>query len=230
MTIANNWPHKAFVEDLKTYLDPCHRQYHENILNGGGNLWLNGTAESEAVRAGTLAPSATLCRHTTFLTRMLLKKVCGETWVVGGGYCRSEHLVASDVLKPEQCAALASASEPMSTLHGDCRVTPEGQVFGIHYWLEKDGVILDLTADQFGHEAIVMTTVDDARYLREPERSKASYVSSARSTAMKWLHNDFGFHAPANRYFEAINTAHQAFLERYPAVRRLVEPEAELSR
>lgn len=227
---AGNWPHRAFIEDLKAFLEPCHRQYHENILNGAGNLWITSKDDSEAVRAGKAAPSSTLCRQTTFLTRMLLKKACGETWSVGGGFCLHARVRAPDMLKTEVWEDIRDSGKPVILPPGDWLVTPDGNLYGLHYWLEKDRAILDLTADQFGHESIVWTSSDDARYAKEPGRSKVGHITSTRSTALKWLHNDFGFWARANKYYAEINEAHARLLGKYPAVQALVQPDAELSR
>lgn len=228
--LNKHWPHETFIRDLKQFLVPCYRQYHENMLNGGSNFFMGSSLESEAVRDGKLPPSATLCRQTTFLTRMLLNKAFGEKWNVGGGHCLSKNLSPEQTLSDEVWADIKASGEDARILNGDWLVRPDGRMYGVHYWLEKDGVILDLTADQFGHEDIVVTTMDDDRYIRDPEYSKAGSVASARNTAMKWLHNDFGFHARANRFYEDINAAHALFLKQYPAVRRLVEPEPELGR
>ena len=47
--------------------------------------------------------------------------------------------------------------EPLTTVHGE-RVFPGGgRLLWTHRWLESDGLAIDVTADQFGQEPIVVT-------------------------------------------------------------------------
>lgn len=55
-----------------------------------------------------------------------------------------------------------------------------------HWWMERDGVIIDLTADQFGWDPIVVTDSKDARYNKIERRSKNTLVSGLKNTVKNW--------------------------------------------
>lgn len=55
-----------------------------------------------------------------------------------------------------------------------------------HYWLENGGTILDLTADQFGWEPVILSTEPDERYEASKDMSKKSRVTTLLATVRQW--------------------------------------------
>jgi hypothetical protein len=55
-----------------------------------------------------------------------------------------------------------------------------------HWWLEQDGVIVDLTADQRGHAPVIRTSATDPRYVRTASESKQSKVAGLKRTVVEW--------------------------------------------
>lgn len=55
-----------------------------------------------------------------------------------------------------------------------------------HWWLVIDDTILDLTADQFGWSAIIITNTGDRRYSHEDELSRKSWLRGTRYTVALW--------------------------------------------
>lgn len=70
---------------------------------------------------------------------------------------------------------------------------------------------------------------EDDRYIHDPARCNVASVSSTRSTAVKWLNNDFGFYAATNRFYDEINEAHAKFVKDFPELRWVLDANSELS-
>lgn len=98
--------------------------------------WRRWKAESAKGTCPLEADSAGMCGFTSaFLAEALARTVGGE-WRVAGG-------------------------RPFS---GGGVTCPQGRLNG-HFWcVSDDGVIVDLTADQFGLPTVLVTTLKDSRY------------------------------------------------------------------
>lgn len=55
-----------------------------------------------------------------------------------------------------------------------------------HWWIEKDGLIIDLTADQFGWEPITVVPTSDVRYQSLPEAASKSWIRGLTTTMATW--------------------------------------------
>jgi hypothetical protein len=77
----------------------------------------------------------------------------------GATMCRFTAAFLSDVLGWEWRAA---GGDP--TYKGDKAGFFDGETWHGHFWVTNGRQIIDLTANQFGAEEIVLTTVDDSRY------------------------------------------------------------------
>ena len=81
---------------------------------------------------------------------------------------------------------LLEETDPGWTLNGGTMATKKGDTPQPHWWIEKDGVIVDLTADQFGWDAITVTSSDDPRYQAlAPARGK-HWIKGLTTTIQTW--------------------------------------------
>lgn len=90
----------------------------------------------------------------------------------GKTMCRFTSAFLSDVLGWEWRVA---GGDP--TYKGDKAGFFDGDTWQGHYWVTNGRQIIDLTANQFGAEEIVVTTVDDPRY-------RANYTPMELDNAM----------------------------------------------
>lgn len=57
-----------------------------------------------------------------------------------------------------------------------------------HCWLEGNGLVVDITADQFGYSPVIVTTVDDIRYKANLcQQDMESDLRKLRHRPMSWL-------------------------------------------
>lgn len=75
---------------------------------------------------------------------------------------------------------------------GTCFDHLEGH-FAPHWWLERDGIILDLTADQFDFVQIVLCEAVNAGYRRQDNRSHQSNIAFLGEVVGQWEGSGFGF-------------------------------------
>jgi hypothetical protein len=81
-----------------------------------------------------------------------------------------------------------------------------------HYWLEADGFILDLTADQAGWDEVILTPDDDVRYTREASHCKQKLVSTLKGTTSQWRGEEQSMGIEGKSAFQALRA-------RYPVAR-----------
>lgn len=81
-----------------------------------------------------------------------------------------------------------------------------------HYWLEADGWILDLTADQAGWDPVIVVPHDDPRYARDAARCKQKSVATLKGTVSQWRGEEQSMGIEGKSAFQALRA-------RYPQVR-----------
>lgn len=113
------------------------------------------------------------------------REVHGNPHAVSAGYCRHSSLFLQRRLKemghPDwKCAG------------GTARIDGSDE-FGGHWWLEKDGTILDLTADQFSGPSIQVVPADHLDYRWDVRVSKQSFISRLSHIVDQWEGQGFGF-------------------------------------
>ncbi|PSB55038.1 hypothetical protein C7B77_16320 [Chamaesiphon polymorphus CCALA 037] len=65
--------------------------------------------------------------------------------------------------------------------------TPDGLFFD-HCWLQTEDAIVDITADQFGAQKIIITTVGDSRYSQNlTERDLQKHIPRLSRRPNQWL-------------------------------------------
>jgi hypothetical protein len=118
-------------------------------------------------------PSAGMCRFTAqLLARLLAEAGLGE-WTVQGGSPHADY-------GPEAFRHLGAGEGGI--------IDPSGAWRG-HYWAfrQADGTIADVTADQFGHGPVIVTSSDDPRYRANyRQASLRRHLLDASETPSRW--------------------------------------------
>jgi hypothetical protein len=127
----------------------------------------------ERGRPEPACPSEGMCRFAAqLLARRLTQAQIGD-WIVTGGAPQSDYgLEAFRHLKA-----------------GDGGIQDSTDAWQGHYWALRpaDGLIADVTADQFGHDPVVVTDTSDSRY--RPNYKKVSllrHLRDASVTPARW--------------------------------------------
>lgn len=114
--------------------------------------------------------SYSMCRMSSaFLAKRLTDELGGEWHVLGGA--GEEGWDLGDCLL---------GAEPGGVLSTD-------GVWSGHWWVKGHGIIVDVTADQFGLDPVIATSDDDQRYARNyTARAMRKYLSRVTKTVEGW--------------------------------------------
>lgn len=97
-----------------------------------------------------------------------------------------------------------------------------------HYWLEADGMILDLTADQAGWNPVILAQTDDIRYTRDAVRCKQKSVSTLKGTVSQWRGEEQSMRIEGASAFQALRARYpytrDTFNKEWQAAVRLTTP------
>lgn len=143
-----------------TYLDEIESVMGElrSLVESKIHRWLDDHPWVRRQLAG-LPPTTGFCRGASAAVKLVLAEVFPDVeWRLAGGY-GIEHA---------ELAPTADYIEPGCFPGG--MIGDDGLWRG-HFWVEGElrhfgTVIIDLTADQFGHEPILVTSPEDGRYRR----------------------------------------------------------------
>ena len=91
--------------------------------------------------------------------------------------CRHTSAVVLDLLR---------AVEPEWRLDGGEIATREGTPPQPHWWLTNGQAIVDLTAEQFGWEPLVITDASDTRYRSLPGANGAHWIKGLKTALLQW--------------------------------------------
>jgi len=100
-----------------------------------------------------------MCRFTAAFLKPILDEMTGHKWSVVAGFA-DFHLLDPGWDKKNGRPATAFAAED-----GVGGMIDKNGKWHDHYWLTDGATIIDLTADQFGWEPVIVTPVTDDRYL-----------------------------------------------------------------
>lgn len=126
-------------------------------------FWKAWKAESGKPQGPFETDSAGMCGFTSCFVAMVLEREVGGGWALAGG-------------------------RPLpANLSGGVTCT-SGRQNG-HFWAEsEDGLIVDLTADQFGLPTVVVTTAYDPRYRATFSGEEiAEHLPKVEAVALQWL-------------------------------------------
>lgn len=157
----------AALQAVRAFLPEVWVRAHARYILYGQRFFLNK-------RSSIPDPSSTgLCRHTTLFLQRLLRSAGDDSWEVKGG-----RIAAATKELPSGC--------PVEDRGGEWNVDADGRFWGQHWWLEDGHRILDLTADSFGHDRVVLVAITDPRYRRLPDLCRQDVVSRLAGTVVQW--------------------------------------------
>lgn len=179
----------VFLAQVRPFLEDC---------------WLSWKRERfgpDLGRATTSAwtTSAGMCRFTcAFLLPLMIERFPAVKVDDGAGRRRrpAQWRVAAGMsdFHPADDGWLTGCGKPASSWRDNDGIGGMRTIDGMwrdHYWLVRsDGVLADLTADQFGHEAIVVSRQDDDRYLENWKAAwAAEHLEEVAGRAAEWRRN-----------------------------------------
>jgi hypothetical protein len=106
-------------------------------------------------------PAHGMCRLSSAMLADVMTEATGRRWKVHGG----------------------------DTWNGDVggMLGQDGE-WHAHYWIREGKTIVDITADQFGHDPVIVASSKDDRYKANYSRSElASHLANVRVTKARWV-------------------------------------------
>lgn len=182
---------KEFLIALREYLDSCFMFHHEQADIEHKATTNIPNHDMQEILNGELAPSSGLCKQSTFVCKIMLNNLFGENWSVGGGHMLKKDTSGFDWVKKSHHKEFLESDTPKPMMGGALLVNNKMEVFGTHWWLERDGIIIDLSADQFGHDSVIITTTDDNRYIKNSKRSGLHAIALNKDESLIWANNKF---------------------------------------
>lgn len=116
--------------------------------------------------------STLMCRHSVLFTYQLLKSIGIDNVRVGGGL-----LVLSNNTPSDNFNIWGSYVYDQA----------DGTQAIPHYWLEVNGLVMDLTGDQAGYSSVVLVAADQASmFIKNDSESKLAKIRSVQSVVNQW--------------------------------------------
>lgn len=176
------------LSETREYLEFCWTFSHMNYIKHGSRFFLQKMPDLPCVS------SAVMCRHTSLFLLMSLEAAGDNSWQVKGGYLKIPKNINPKMIDFYGNAVLKDA-------YGNKKIE--------HYWLESDGVILDLTSDQVGYEPIIYIDKKDVknlgiadRYEIDAKKSKRGMVTSLKRTVYQWYGHPGSIYMEQDPYFK----------------------------
>jgi hypothetical protein len=179
------------LKSIREYLEACFKYHHAEAETKHDLKHDFPYYELTDIENGDSTWSSGLCRQSSFFVKSILKQTLNENWSIAGGFLVKKDMDGRDYVKKQLYKDIEAREEPLSLFEGNVLVTNKFEVYGAHWWLERKGIILDLSADQFGHESIILTTADDQRYKKEKSMSNMNAIKPIRKEALIWTKNGF---------------------------------------
>lgn len=128
-----------------------------------------------------IIPSTTgLCVHGN---TCLIKVMDNENAKLQGGYCLNPSMKVDENIKKSYLKNLAS--QDRFTLHGWIHDPKTNEMFGLHWWIQLDDKIIDITADQFHLDKIIVTSIDDPRYIASSDNDEFD-IKESQEMGNEW--------------------------------------------
>lgn len=123
-------------------------------------IWEDWKLKTGRPIGGDLVVSENMCGFTSAFTSIALAEQDGRVWRVAGGWPKSGG-----------------------------GVTCPNQKLNSHFWtVSDDGIVVDLTADQFGMSNIIVTKQHDPRYIESFTDERVSrYMPYLMPLAEEWI-------------------------------------------
>lgn len=197
------------LKNLKSYLEECHKQYwHDDQFHNKGRKHKPSIIGEMAVK--NECPNSTgLCQQTSIFLKKFLKSYLNEDWEIKGGFALDLNFNnAKDILDKKLISEVESSGESIVFFSGTRLLTSDMKIYGSHWWLERDGKILDLTADQFAHPGIIFGNNKDQTYI--DRNNKIQDTSTVKKDAAIWMNKGFN---PSNSTMNNIDNIESEFRE-----------------
>lgn len=153
------------LNTIKGELIPYWMEYHINASKSNFTKSVAGVVPEIS--------SSFMCRHATMMLYKLLKSVGDKSYKIVGGYMYANDSIKSDVL---------DLYSKISDFKG---------IKIKHYWLENNTHIIDITADQLGHEGITYALKEDVlmkkRYQKLDDECSIGKIIGVSFMVNKWL-------------------------------------------
>ena len=108
-----------------------------------------------------------MCRYSSIFLALVFHERLGSGWTIVGG-------------RPQL--------QLNATPQGAVGIFATNGTWNDHCWLEGNGLVVDITADQFGYPPVIVTVVDDIRYEANLcERDIESDLRKLRHRPTSWL-------------------------------------------
>lgn len=121
-----------------------------------------------------------MCRFAVAFLQPLLKQASGEDWTIKGGMSdfHLDDYGWTKVGRPNSAWGKEDGVGGMLTTAG---------VWKDHYWLSNGAVLVDITADQFGWDAVLISRADDERYLENwAKKSVIGHMDGVKLRSTNW--------------------------------------------
>lgn len=182
---------RDFLESVREYLEACYKYHHANEEIKHNLTHDYPYYDLVDIKDGNLTWSSGLCRESSYVLKSMLKKAFNENWSIAGGFALKKDVDARKYVKKSLHKQIMESDKATPLFGGAIIVTNDFKVYGSHWWLERSDTILDLSADQFGHESVIITKSDDPIYRKEASMSNMEALKSVRKEALIWTKNEF---------------------------------------
>lgn len=118
-----------------------------------------------------------MCRFTAAFLLKALPEYLDDDWFVAGGISRKEF-------------GVAASGRDIDLNHLDGGMLSTNGEMESHYWVvgPRSGIIVDLAADQFGWDPVIVTEMDDERYISNLKKAALrEHFKHVDARASSWL-------------------------------------------
>lgn len=193
---------------FREHLLPCWERYHAE----GPHFGRGGDEIPDVLSKNT-------CRHTSAFLFKQLKGLGVEGLRACGGVMRHAEPLEGDALHENNLRDLYDPSR--------LKVDEDGFAWEGHYWIEHNGMVIDITKDQFGwaFDDIHDSETAELIYHRDPDKPAARQFASLKSTVGKfegqaqtfWQDGDPHFARIRESFDEAMRRVSEILGARLPA-------------
>ena len=161
------------LEEIRDFLIPKWQEENER----------NGISTNSYI-----APSINMCRYSSvFLIKILTDLFPNENWEIQGGEPKYQYTWPDNINFEDP-----GPPDILCLEKGGYLPYPESNGYG-HLWIKNNTNIIDITADQFRGKNIIITEIDDSRYIMNMPKEKLEKAMNFKIDIVdNWL-NDYGF-------------------------------------